>query len=172
EAEESASRVEEFQALTREFMEQLDLDEDVAGALVHEGFSSLEEVAYIPLEELGSIDGFDEEIAQELRTRARDHLLQSALENEERKAELKVDPRLVRLPGLTDAISIALAEKGIGKLEDLADLATDELLEATGPLLTTASAEALILEARKQAGWFDHEGKSGEGSGKENSPKG
>ncbi|MBF0414546.1 MAG: transcription termination/antitermination protein NusA [Magnetococcales bacterium] len=158
EAEESSSRVEEFQALTKEFMTHLDIDEDVAGALVHEGFSSLEEVAYIPLEELGSIDGFDEEIAQELRNRARDHLLQRALETEERKAELRVDPRLVRLPGLTDAMSIALAEKGISSLEDLADLATDELLEATGELLDTASAEALILEARKQAGWFENEG--------------
>ena len=160
EKEELNGRVEEFEGLTKRFMKRLDLDEEVSSALVHEGFSTLEEVAYIPLEELAGIEGFDEEIAQELRTRARDYLLQNAMEKEERKEELKLDPRLSLLEGLPEHLLIPLAEKGISSLDDLADLATDEMMELVGKELTQSQVEELILEARTQAGWFNEDGKS------------
>ncbi len=158
EQEEAAGRVEEFEEIARGFMERLDLDEDVASALVQEGFSTLEEVAYVPLEELAGIEGFDEEIAEELRNRAREQLLQSALETEERKVELEVDPRISQLNGIPEEIIIPLAEKGISTLDDLADLAADELLELVGEILSLEEAGQLILEARTAAGWFDGEG--------------
>ncbi|MBF0262765.1 MAG: transcription termination/antitermination protein NusA, partial [Magnetococcales bacterium] len=155
EREEAESRVEEFGAIAREFMERLDLDEEVATSLVQEGFTTLEEVAYVPLEELAGIDGFDEEIARELRTRARDQLLHSALENEERKAALSIDPRISQLRGLTDTMVIAVAEKGITQLDDLADLSTDELLEMISNGLSRKDVERVILQARELAGWFE-----------------
>ncbi|MBF0125718.1 MAG: transcription termination/antitermination protein NusA [Magnetococcales bacterium] len=155
EREEAESRVEEFDAIAKEFMARLDLDEEVATSLVQEGFTSLEEVAYVPLEELAGIDGFDEEIAQELRTRARDQLLHSALETEERKAALSIDPRISQLRGLNDAMVISLAEKGVAQLDDLADLATDELLEILGNAMSRKEVERLIIEAREVAGWFE-----------------
>ncbi|MBF0427662.1 MAG: transcription termination/antitermination protein NusA [Magnetococcales bacterium] len=157
EQEEAESRVEEFAIIAKEFMTRLDLDEEIANSLVQEGFTTLEEVAYVPLEELAGIDGFDEEIAQELRTRARDQLLHTALETEERKATLAIDPRIPRLRGVTDAIAIALAEKGVAQLDDLADLAADELLEIVGKALSRKEAERLIIEARQVAGWFEGE---------------
>ncbi|MBF0294227.1 MAG: transcription termination/antitermination protein NusA [Magnetococcales bacterium] len=155
EREEAESRVEEFDAIAREFMARLDLDEEVATSLVQEGFTTLEEVAYVPLEELAGIDGFDEEIARELRTRARDQLLHTALETEERKAALSIDPRISQLRGLNDTMVIAIAEKGITTLDDLADLATDELMEILGSGLSRKDVERLILDARKVAGWFE-----------------
>ncbi|MBF0308798.1 MAG: transcription termination/antitermination protein NusA [Magnetococcales bacterium] len=154
EQEDMDVRAEEFQELARNFMTELDLDEDVAGALVQEGFTTCEEVAYVPLEELVSIDGFDEDIAQELRNRAREYLLQKALRTEERKEELSVDPELSRLEGLSDELVVILAEKGICSLEALADLSSDELFDATGGALPRQNVESVILAARKQAGWF------------------
>ncbi|OSM00362.1 transcription termination factor NusA [Magnetofaba australis] len=157
EAEEISMRAEEFEELAKHFMQNLDLDEDVAAVLVQEGFSSSEEVAYVPLEELASIDGFDEDIAQELRNRARDQLLQQALKTEERKEELHVDPRLSELEGLNDEALILLAEKEIKTLDDFADLATDELQEYLDNGVNEEQAAALILDARRKAGWFDDE---------------
>ncbi len=80
--------------------------------MVQEGFAGIEDVAYVPLDELAAIDGFDSDIAQELRNRAREHLLSDALETEERKAELDIDPRLLQLNGLAEDVVYALAEKG------------------------------------------------------------
>ncbi|MBF0143874.1 MAG: transcription termination/antitermination protein NusA [Magnetococcales bacterium] len=171
--EEASTRVEEFEELAKNFMVALDLDEDVASALIHEGFSTIEEVAYIPLEELVGIEGFDEEIAQELRNRARDQLVQRALETEERKEQLHVDPRLAQLDGIDDVLAIQLAEKGIRQLDNLADLASDELLELLGEATTldADSAQAIIMEARRVAGWFDSgQGRGVEGSAVEASP--
>ena len=161
---EIAGRAEEFEALTNGFMTQLDIDADVASALVHEGFSSLEEIAYVPLEELVGIEGFDEEIAQELRDRARDYLMQTAVEKEKQekiqKETVSVDARLAQLRGLPKGMAVRLTEKGIVTLDDLADLATDEVLELLGTAITQKEAEKLILEARTAAGWFDEKGKS------------
>jgi transcription termination/antitermination protein NusA len=157
EQEEATSRSEEYEVVSKQLMEFLDLDEDVAGALVQEGFSGIEDVAYVPLAELAAIDGFDDDIAQELRNRAREYLLSDALETEERKAELEIDPRLLQLKGLKDDVAFSLAEKGVINLDDLADLATDELLEMSGDALTQEVAESMIMEARQLAGWFDEE---------------
>ena len=155
EQEEASNRVEEYEAVSQQLMECLDLDEDVSGALVQEGFSSVEDVAYVPLDELAAIDGFDNDIAQELRNRAREHLLHNALESEERKVELDIDQRLLQLTNLQDSLVITLAEKGITNLDDLADLATDELLELSDNELAQDVAEKVIMEARQLAGWFD-----------------
>ncbi|MEO5353678.1 MAG: transcription termination factor NusA [Magnetococcus sp. XQGC-1] len=155
-----AVRAEEFEALTKNFMGWLDVDLDVASALVQEGFSAMEEIAYVPLEELAGIEGFDEEIAQELRNRARDYLMKTAMEKEAAKVTARIDPKLARLSGLPEGMEQRLAEQGILTLDDLADLATDEVLELVGDALTQAGAEKLILEARTVAGWFDETGKS------------
>ena len=156
---ENADRAEEFEELTRAFMAQLDIDEDVAGALVQEGFSGLEEIAYVPLEELAGIDGFDEDIAQELRNRARDHLMQFAVAKaQDQEPEPPIEAPFAPLQGLPEGMDKELVAKGIVALDDLADLATDELLELLGDALTQEQAETLILEARTVAGWFDEEG--------------
>lgn len=157
EQEETNSRIEEFEGISRQFMDSLDIDEDVASALVHEGFSSVEDVAYVPLEELTVIEGFDVDIAQELRNRAREYLLQHALEAEERKATLDIDPRLLELEGLSDEMVFRLTEKEVATLDDLADLATDELMDLLKGSTTKDQAEALIMQARRLAGWFDED---------------
>ena len=152
---EQAVRAEEFESLKQTFMVSLDIDDEVASALAQEGFSTLEEIAYVPLEELSGIEGFDEDIAQELRERARDYLMQSEVEKEEQKDEVVVDAQLAKLQGLPEGMAQQLTEKKIITLDDLADLATDELLELVGTALAQADAEKLILEARTAAGWFD-----------------
>ncbi|MGN7612016.1 transcription termination factor NusA [Magnetococcales bacterium HHB-1] len=157
EQEETDHRSEEFKQRVITFMEALDLDEEVAAALVEEGFTDIEEVAYVPLEELSSIDGFDEEISQELRSRARDHLLQLAMDNEQKKEDLEIDSRLIEMEGVPDELLIMLGEKGVRSLDDLADLSTDELEEYTEGRLERKDAETLILMARHAAGWFDDE---------------
>ncbi|MBF0399984.1 MAG: transcription termination/antitermination protein NusA [Magnetococcales bacterium] len=156
-----AVRAEEFEELTKNFVSWLDIDEEVANALAQEGFSALEEIAYVPLEELASIEGFDEEIAQELRNRARDQLMALALEKEAAKTAVAADSPLARLSGLPPELDNRLTGKGIRSLDDLADLATDELLELVGDALTQQEAERLILEARQLAGWFDEPGTAG-----------
>ncbi|MBF0460815.1 MAG: transcription termination/antitermination protein NusA [Magnetococcales bacterium] len=155
-----AVRAQEFEGLTQNFMDWLDIDREVASALAQEGFSALEEIAYVPLEELAGIDGFDEEIAQELRTRARDHLMTSALEQESVAVTANPDSLFARLTTLPAGMDQLLTEKGLASLDDLADLATDELLELVGDALTQDGAAKLILEARTVAGWFDDAGKT------------
>lgn len=164
---EEAVRAEEFKELTQTFMERLDIDEEVATALAQEGFSTLEEIAYVPLEEFVGIEGFDEEIAQELRDRARDYLMQSALEKEaEEENEAPAQPAsnqdspFAPLQSLPEDMAPLLVEKGMASLDDLADLATDELLELVGDKLTEKQAENLIMEARFAAGWFDDKGEA------------
>ncbi|WP_130473065.1 transcription termination factor NusA [Candidatus Magnetaquicoccus inordinatus] len=154
-----AVRAEEFEELTKNFVGWLDVDRDVATALVQEGFSALEEIAYVPLEELASIDGFDEEIAHELRNRARDRLMSLAMEKEAARMAARIDPKLSRLPGFPEGLEQQLADKGIATLDDLADLSTDEVMEIMGEKVTRDKAEKLILEARTAAGWFDGPGK-------------
>ncbi|MBF0186242.1 MAG: transcription termination/antitermination protein NusA, partial [Magnetococcales bacterium] len=99
-----AVRAEEFEGLTNNFVSWLDVDREVASALVQEGFSALEEIAYVPLEELASIEGFDEEIAHELRNRARDRLMSLAMEKEAARAVVRIDPKLSRLPGFPEGM--------------------------------------------------------------------
>ena len=161
EAEESERRTEEFRSRSKMFIDFLDIDEVIAHLLVTEGFTSLEEVAYVAPEDLAEIEGFDAEIAQELQSRARNALERRDIEYEERRVELGVADDLAALEGLTPGMLVTLGEKGVKTLDDFADLAGDELLELlagsdkSGPALDTETANALIMQAR--AHWFADE---------------
>jgi len=133
------------------FIERLDVDEEVADILIQEGFSTLEEVAYVPINELLEIEAFDEDTVNELRNRARNALLVAAIANEE-KVE-GVDPELLRLQEMDTQLAAKLAEAGVRTRDDLADLAVDELSELTG--LEEERAKTLIMAAR--AHWFAEE---------------
>src|SRR3970282_1644627 len=125
-------------------MERLDVDEEVANILIQEGFSTLEEVAYVPINELIEIDAFDESTVNELRNRARNALLVAAIAHEA-KVE-GVAPDLLQLEGMDTQLAAKLAEGGVKTRDDLADLAVDELSELTG--IDDESAKILILAAR------------------------
>lgn len=132
------------------FMQALDVDQEVAEVLVDEGFASLEEVAYVPMEEFLNIEGFDEEIAEELRNRAKDALLTRALADEEKAEDSKPAEDLVTMEGMDDVLAYALAAKGVITMEDLAELSVDELMEVDG--MDEERASALIMKAREP--WF------------------
>ncbi len=134
------------------FMAKLDVEEDVAGILVEEGFTSVEEVAYVPLEELLAIDGFDEEIAEELRARAKDALLTSALVHEEELATAAPAEDLLTMEGMDQTLACTLAANGIITMEDLAEQAVDELLDLG---VDAERAAELIMTAR--APWFEED---------------
>jgi N utilization substance protein A len=140
-------------ALRETFMKQLDVDADVASILVQEGFSTIEEIAYVPASELNGIEEFDEEIVKELRTRARDVLLTQAIASEESMDGAEPSADLVEVTG--DALGKTLARKGVKTREDLADLAVDELVEMGG--VDEKKAATLIMDARKH--WFAEEAK-------------
>lgn len=139
---------EEFANVTQLFMEKLDVDEEVAEILVQEGFSSLEEIAYVPLAEMNEIDAFDEDTVEELRKRARAALLTEAIAKEEKVEEAAED--LLSMEGMDDTTAHLLASKGVAKMDDLAELAVDELVELTG--MDAERAKTLIMTAR--APWF------------------
>jgi N utilization substance protein A len=148
--DESAKRAEAEYAVTRvTFMEKLDIDEELADLLIEEGFSSLEEVAYVPLAEMLEIEGLDEEIVNELRNRARNVLLTEAIVIEEQLEGVADD--LLNLEGMTRELAAKLAAGSIKTREDLAELAVDELVELTG--IDEERAKELILKAR--AHWFE-----------------
>jgi N utilization substance protein A len=148
EEESTKKQSEESGRVKAHFMEKLDVDEEVANILIEEGFSTLEEVAYVPINELNEIESFDEGTVNELRTRARNALLVAAIANEEKMEG--VDPELLKLEGMSTDLAGKLAEKGIKTRDDLADLAVDELSEMTG--MDEESAKKLIMAAR--AHWF------------------
>ncbi len=141
----------EGKVLVELFMEQLDVDEDVAVILAAEGFSSIEEVAYVPENEFLSIEEFDEDIVEELRGRARDALLMKAISQEESVDEPQQD--LLEMDGMNKDLANKLASKGVCSMEDLAELAIDELQEIEE--MSDESASALIMTAR--APWFENE---------------
>ena len=148
-ANESAQKqAAENEALRQLFMDKLDVDEEVANILIAEGFSSLEEVAYVPLQEMLDIEGFDEETVNELRARAKDALLTQEIARAESVDAVAQDLR--DLQGLTPELLARLAEAGVKTLDDLADLAVDELQEITGQ--PEGDASALIMKAREH--WF------------------
>ncbi|WP_027467588.1 transcription termination factor NusA [Deefgea rivuli] len=136
---------EEFTKIRALFVQALDIDEDVASVLVQEGFNTLEEVAYVPLNEMLEIEAFDEETVNELRSRARDALLTQAIAREERLEHQSED--LKTLEGMTSELAAVLAEKEIRTRDDLADLAVDELTEMTG--IDAETAKQLIMKARE-----------------------
>ncbi|TXH86579.1 MAG: transcription termination/antitermination protein NusA [Rhodoferax sp.] len=130
------------------FMEKLDVDEEIADLLIEEGFTSLEQVAYVPLEEMLEIEALDEETVQELRSRAKNALLTMEIAREENVEELSLE--LGDLEGMTPEIVSKLADAGIHNRDDLADLAVDELIDITGQ--SADDAKAMILKAREH--WF------------------
>ena len=159
EAEESERRQEEFRRRTGLFVEALDVDDVIAGLLVAEGFTTVEELAYTDLEELASIEGFDEGVAQELVRRGEAFLARRNAALEEKRKELGVEETVAEVKGLTPAMLEALGEKGVKTLDDLADLASDELIEIVGAdAMGEEEANAIIMAAR--AHWFD-EGETG-----------
>ncbi len=148
--DESAKKSEAEHAVTRlMFMEKLDIDEELADLLIEEGFSTLEEVAYVPLAEMLEIEGLDEDIVNELRNRARNVLLTEAIATEEKLEGVADD--LINLEGMSKEIAAKLAEGGVKNRDDLAELAVDELTEMTG--IDEERAKELILKAR--AHWFE-----------------
>ncbi len=136
------------------FVDHMDVDIDLARTLVGEGFTSLEEVAYVPVEEMMGIDGFDEEVVNELRQRAKDRLLTLAIANEERLEGAQPAEDLLALDGLEEKLAYELAAKGVRTLEDLAEQATDELEDIEG--LDSEKAAELIMKARNIC-WFGEE---------------
>ncbi|QPC43438.1 transcription termination/antitermination protein NusA [Kaustia mangrovi] len=173
EAEESERRQKEFAERTQTFMDALDVDEMLAQLLASEGFDSVEEVAYVALEDIAEIEGFDEGMAQELQMRAREHLEKVAAEQEARRKELGVEDELAEIEGITPAMMVALGEDDVKTVEDLAGCATDELVgwverrkgednvRHPGALsaldVSAAEAEAMIMAARVKVGWITPE---------------
>ncbi|MDE2287737.1 MAG: transcription termination/antitermination protein NusA [Burkholderiales bacterium] len=134
--------------LRKLFMQRLDVDEEMADILIEEGFSSLEEIAYVPLNEMLEIEAFDEDTVHELRNRARDALLTMAIASEEKVEGVALD--LKSLDGMTTELLAKLAEHNIQTRDDLAELAVDELVEMTS--IDEEQAKALIMKAREH--WF------------------
>ncbi len=147
--EEAAKKHEEEYTNTRQlFIDKLDVDEEVADILVQEGFGTLEEVAYVPISEMSEIEAFDEDTINELRKRARAALLTEAIAKEEKVEEASED--LLTMEGMDEATAHKLASKGVSTMEDLADLAVDDLVELTN--MDAERAKTLIMTAR--APWF------------------
>ena len=175
EAEESERRHTEFGDRSQAFMDALDVDEVIAQLLVTEGFATVEEVAYVGLDEIANIEGFTEEIANEIQTRAREYLDKIEAERDARRRELGVSDDLAKVAGVTTAMLVAFGEKGIKTLEDLADCATDDLtgwierkkekdsepVRHKGVLdgfeIGRKEAEDMIMSARVLAGWITAE---------------
>jgi N utilization substance protein A len=168
EQEESERRQAEFENRTRMFMETLNVDEVVGQLLASEGFNSVEELALVEEKEIASIEGFDEETAQELQARAREYLARIESEFDEKRRELGVEDAM-KVPGITTQMLVAFGENGIKTVEDLAGCATDELTGWTerkdgenvrqagildGFDVSREDAEAMIMQARVKAGWI------------------
>ncbi len=170
ESQDSERRQKEFSERTTLFQEALDVDEVIAQLLVTEGFATVEDLAFVESYEVAEIEGFDEETAEELQARARDFLEKQAAALDAKRVELGVLDEVMAVPGVTGAIAVALGEGGVKTVEDLADLATDEIrgghemkngerVKLAGVLesfnLSQEDAEMLILQARVAAGWID-----------------
>ncbi len=164
EAEESDRRTEEFRSRSQMIIDALNVDDVIAHLLVTEGFSSVEEVAFVPLEDLTDIEGFDEDVAHELRERARAYIAARDEELTKRRRELGVADDVAGIEGLTPVVLVALGEKGVKTRDDLADLAGDELIEIVPPgSLTIERANEIIMAAR--AHWFADDVKAGTAEG-------
>ena len=170
EAEESERRQKEFLERTQTFMEALDVDEVVGQLLASEGFRSVEELAFVEAAELASIEGFDEDTAEEIQNRARDYLARIEEEFDSRRRELGVLDELRDVNGITTEIMVKLGENDVKSIEDLAGCATDDLVGWTerkngettkiagfldGIEMSREEAEAIIMDARVKAGWIE-----------------
>ncbi|MES2818635.1 MAG: transcription termination factor NusA [Pseudomonadota bacterium] len=151
EADIQAKQQAETGDILQNFIDELEVDEELAQVLVEEGFTSLEEIAYVPMEEMLSIDGFDEEIVTELRARAKDRLLTKAIANEEKLADVHPADDLLSLEGMDKALAHELAVRGVITREDLAEQSIDDLLDIDG--IDAERAGKLIMAAR--AHWFE-----------------
>ena len=157
EDEESQRRQEEFRTRSQLFVDALDVDDVIAHLLVTEGFSTVEEVAFVPLEDLTGIEGFDENLAAELSARARAYLEEQDKKFDNRRRELGVDDAVAAIEGLTPAMLVTLGEAGVKSLDDLADLSTDELINPEDGILRNHGldaerANAIVMAARQH--WF------------------
>ena len=151
EADIQAKQQAETGDILQNFIDELEVDEELAQVLVEEGFTSLEEIAYVPMEEMLSIDGFDEDIVSELRARAKDRLLTKAIANEEKLADAHPAEDLLSLEGMDKALAHELAVRGVVNREDLAEQSIDDLLDIDG--IDAERAGKLIMAAR--AHWFE-----------------
>ena len=166
EAEESERRQEEFRRRTGLFVEALDVDDMIAGLLVQEGFNTIEELAFTPTDELADIEGFDESVAEELLRRAEAFMQKRDNELHERRVALGVTDDVAAIEVFTPQMLVTLGEKGVKTLDDLADLASDELIEILGEeALDEAAANEIIMGAR--AHWFDGEDAAAAGEAQE-----
>jgi N utilization substance protein A len=160
EEEESNRRQAEFTERTQNFMTALDVDETIAQLLASEGFTSVEDIMYVDVSEIAEIEGFDEDIAAELSSRASEYVEQTNSELEEKRQELGVSDDIVNLQLLTPAMIVALGEAGVKELDDLADLSGDELISQEDGILrdfglSADDANQIVMAAR--AHWFDDE---------------
>jgi N utilization substance protein A len=169
EQEESERRTAEFESRTKTFVEALDLDEVVGQLLASEGFSSIEELALVDEKEIASIEGFDEDTARELQSRANDYIARQENELDDKRKELGVEDEVRDVPGITTAMMVKLGENGVKTVEDLAGCATDDLVGWTerkdgetkhepgyfdGLEVARDEAEAIVMQARLKAGWI------------------
>jgi transcription termination/antitermination protein NusA len=169
EQEESERRQKEFETRTHTFIDALNVDEVIGQLLASEGFTSVEDLALVDLKEIAGIEGFDEDTAHELQTRARDYLAKIEAEQDAKRVELGVEDALKEVPGVTTAMLVRFGENGVKTVEDLAGCATDDLVGWTerkdgeavrqagildGFELTRDDAEAIIVQARLKAGWI------------------
>ncbi len=172
EAEESERRQAEFVHRSEMFAGALDVDEVIAQLLASEGFSSIDEIAYVPIEEIADIEGFDEDTAQEIQVRAQEHLEKVDAELTEKRKALGVADELAEVGGVTTAMLVAFGENDVKTMEDLAGCATDDLTGWTerkdgeverfagildGMDVSAADAEAMVMDARLRAGWITQE---------------
>ena len=168
EAEESERRQEEFRKRTGLFVEALDVDDVIAGLLVQEGFGTIEDIVTVEDEELAEIEGFDESVAAELKRRAGTFIEKRDTELDDKRREMGVDDVLSEIGGFSPAMMVTLGEKGVKGLEDLADLAGDELIEILGTeVVDEETANAIVMEARRRAGWLGDEQDAEPGDGNE-----
>ena len=172
EQEEQERRKKEFEERTALFQEALDVDEVIAQLLVTEGFANVEEIAFVDSNEVSNIEGFDENFATEIQTRAKEFLERKEVELDEKRKALGVKDELTEVPGVTTAMLVAFGEGGVKTVEDLADCATDDLIGWTEKVggeskrhpgmldtsgLSKTEAEDLIMSARVVAGWVSLE---------------
>ena len=169
EQEESERRQKEFVERSTLFMEALDVDEMVGQVLASEGFTTVEEVAYVDAEEIATIDGFDEDTASEIQARARDYLQKIEAEHDEKRKALGVEDELREIPGITTAMLVTLGEDGVKTVDDFAGYAVDDLVGwkerkdgetkffpgiLANHAVSRTDAEAMVMAARVKAGWI------------------
>lgn len=159
EKEEAETRQNELKQRSQMFIDALDVDDVIAHLLVTEGFSRVEDVAYVPLDDLTDIEGFDEEVASELQNRAKVYLEKKQVEDEAARKEMGVADDLAEIEGITSSMMVLLGEKGVKTLDDFADLSSDELIEIVGDKeLSEEQANKMIMKAREH--WFADEDSS------------